>query len=159
MHWKVHCSRERSPSKRHTPLNDPRKAQLSPLLSGTKIPFTARYVSPQEPRRWPWLAGSGSPVPALLAAARAPIHEAGTASYASSFLPHYPEIPGVHHFVSPALKAFLNFASLKAFYFQHGSKRRAGISPRGSSSKGVPSQAGIPQLCSGERGPPPATSS
>lgn len=97
-------------------------------------------MSQPESQRWLWLPGLCSPVSALVAAAQAPIHEAGTASSlpALSCL-ITPKIPGVPHFASPALEAFLNFAVLKAFYFQQGCKWRGGVlQPPGDSAGDEP---------------------
>lgn len=99
--------------------------------------------------------------PRASTAAQTPIHEAGTASSlpALSCL-ITPKIPGVHHLASPALEAFLNFAVLKAFYFQQGCKWRGGIlQPPGDSAGHEPWGSGFRVRRERQRSHPPATSS
>lgn len=117
----------------------PATIHLSPLLSGPKSP-SAPGVCPAGVWGWLWLPGLCIPVSELVAAAQAPTHGAAT----TSSLPALsclitPKIPGVHCFASPALEAFLNFAVLKAFYFQQGCKWRGEIlQPPGDSAGGEP---------------------
>lgn len=138
VHDEVHLAEELQKETRSP--QQPLQSSALPSSFRTKISFSTRCVSQQESQAWLWLPGLCSPVSALVAAAQAPIHEAAT----TSSLPALsclitPKIPGVHRFASPALETVLNFAVLKAFYFQQGYKWRGEIlQPPGDSAGDEP---------------------